>query len=122
MPRLEKDVKSSVLSVLDNLQRAGAVVWHLRINSGKVQTKYGSWIQMAPLGTPDIMAVLSNGKIYFIETKSDTGKQSLPQKQFQENCKDWATYEIVTSSDQVYKTVERLTGHYEKILDGITLD
>lgn len=63
------------------------VVWSLRLNSGKINTKFNTWVQLAPKGTPDFIAVISSGgetHVLFIEAKSSVGKLTLEQKWFKE--------------------------------------
>ena len=104
---------------LDRLESAGAVLWYERLNSGKVRTEYNSYIQMCRIGTPDFIAILKGGYIYFIEAKSDTGSQSTAQLNFQRNVEKWATYEIVRDVKQIKNTVEKLTGFYGNKLKEI---
>ena len=53
-----------------------------RINTGKVQMKDGRWFDTGvPKGFSDLMAV-KDGKVYFLEVKTDKGKASKEQLNF----------------------------------------
>ena len=76
----ESEVLKSVLNKLDNYELTGDVLWHSRLNSGKIQSKFGGWIQLCRPGTPDIIAIINcmDGTIVvlFIEVKR-TGVKKL---------------------------------------------
>ena len=66
---LEKDLNKKIVQWLDLMP---GVIWFERINSGKVQTAWGTWIQLAKKGTPDFIALIHGGDIahvLFIEAK-----------------------------------------------------
>lgn len=81
---LEKELNKKIVQWLDILP---SVIWFERINSGKVQTAWGTWIQLAKKGTPDFIAIVSGGDIahvLFIEAKRKGQSQRPEQKWFQE--------------------------------------
>ena len=81
---LEKDLNKKITQWLDILP---SVIWFERINSGKVQTAWGTWIKLAKKGTPDYIALVHAGGIahvLFIEAKRKGESQRLEQKWFQE--------------------------------------
>lgn len=123
MGKLEKDVSKEVKIALDALEASGACLWWERLNSGKIRTEYGSWLQLCRNGTADFIAVLpvKNGVIvYFMETKSDNGRQTPQQKEFEAKVTSWgAIYDVVKDVKQVRTTVEQITGFYKNKLDGI---
>lgn len=84
--KLEKDLVKQVKNSLSVLKMMGDIEWFSRLNSGKVQTKYGSWIQMCDVDTPDFIAILRDKDkslcVIFIECKSDTGSLSNGQVKF----------------------------------------
>jgi len=68
-------------AIVDYLSYRGMKV--IRIQSGKVQTIRGNWIQLAPEGTPDLLVLprreLKEGNPaypFFIEVKSAKGRLS----------------------------------------------
>lgn len=66
----ENDIKSSVIRYLKSSNACGTVVWFSRLNSGKVQTQYGSWMQLCESGTPDFVVLTKHNVVVFLETKS----------------------------------------------------
>lgn len=68
-PPLEKELLNSIKQWLGLVP---GVVWYDRLNSGTVQTAYGSWVKLCKKGTPDYIALIHDGKIahvLFIEAK-----------------------------------------------------
>lgn len=66
---LEKDLNKQIIAWLDIIP---GVIWFERINSGKIQTAWGTWIKLAKKGTPDFIALVHGGEIahvLFIECK-----------------------------------------------------
>lgn len=64
------------------LSAAGlGICW--RQNAGKVQTSKGHWIELGPEGIADIVGILPDGRIYFVECKTRTGRQREAQKRWQ---------------------------------------
>ena len=123
MSKLEKSVSKDVKNALSALESDGAVLWHERLNSGKVRTEYGSWLQLCRKGTADFIAILPvkyGVMVYFIETKADGGRQTIEQKIFQNTVENWgAIYEVVTDVKQVKTTVENITGFYKQKINEI---
>lgn len=73
----EHDIQNAVRIRLSEL---GYAVF--RINSGKVRMSDGRWFDTGvPKGFSDLIAV-KDGKIYFIEVKTETGKASKEQLNF----------------------------------------
>lgn len=122
MGSLEKSVMHDTRIALESLERAGSVLWWDRLNAGKVETVHGGWMQLCRPGTPDFIAILpiaTGTMVYFIECKSTTGKQKIQQNIFQDNVKTWAIYEVVRDVAQVKKTIENVTGFFNKKLKDI---
>lgn len=120
--KLERDLMKEVKNALENLENSGAILWQTRLNSGKIRTEWGTWIQLCEPGTPDFIVALRSRwglVVYFIEAKSDTGKQKAPQTLFQQKCAGWALYELVTDVKQVRATVEKITEFYKDKLASI---
>ena len=53
------------------------ILWFERLNSGKVNTVHGGWMQLCKPGTPDWIVIFQdrqcNLSVLFIEGKSDSG-------------------------------------------------
>ena len=122
--KIIKSVKeSAVLSAcreeLSSWQERGVVISFTRVNSGKIETKWGTWIQLADTGTPDIFAFLNiNGHIhvYFIEGKRPVGGVwGYEQQEFKYKYRNvkGVTYELVEDVTQVTNTILKLTGSLE---------
>jgi len=81
---LEKELNRKIVQWLSITP---GVVWFERLNSGKIKTEYGSWIQLCKKGTPDYIALIHDGSIahtLFIEAKRLGCKQSPEQEWFEE--------------------------------------
>ena len=73
----EHDLQNSIRLRLSEL---GFAVF--RANVGRFQTKDGRWFDTGlPKGFSDLMAV-KNGRVYFLEVKTETGKASPEQLNF----------------------------------------
>ena len=80
-----------------------------RINVGKFRPIDGGSrvIQSAPEGTPDLLGVISPGRAFAIEVKTDKGKQRLAQVAWQNAWeKRGGIYIIARSVDDVYKGLD----------------
>jgi hypothetical protein len=81
---LEKELNKQIIQWLDILP---SVIYFERINSGKVQTAWGTWIQLAKKGHPDFIALIHGdgiAHVLFIEAKRKGEKQRDDQKWFQD--------------------------------------
>ena len=117
---MEKDVVRELNKYLDSkeLEKPISVIWFCRLQCGKVQTKYGSWIQLAKKGTPDfIIVIIGKDKrlqILFVEVKSEDVRAT-PRKGAQT---DWVVkyasrhsdinYMIAQSVDEVKAFIKSL--------------
>ena len=114
----ESTVLSSCLRELSSWQARGLVIYYTRVNSGKVETKWGTWIQLAEKGTPDIFAFLNvNGTVYvyFIECKRPNGGVwGYEQQEFKFKFKGVKNviYELVDDCRQVDKTLMELSEEF----------
>jgi len=73
----EKDFNTDLREQLELLEWHRTVEWFERLNSGKVKTLYGSWLQLCRPNTPDWIVLYhdrnKNLAVLFIEGKSDMG-------------------------------------------------
>lgn len=103
----------------------GIVIHTERINSGKININ-GRWIQMAQAGTPDLVVYLNHNSICYIlwfECKSETGIQTYEQHEFEYKFKNLnnVIYEVIRDSKQIDKTIDRITGYWDKQIEEIKL-
>jgi hypothetical protein len=68
--------------VFEIMKEIGKVAAVYRTNAGQFYTKDGKRVSGLPRGFTDILAVLPNGKVAFLEVKTDTGKLSEEQAKF----------------------------------------
>lgn len=85
MPTPETIIKNDVFRSLYALEVTGTVTWFERLNSGRVKSEWGSWIQLCRKGTFDFF-VLFDGKDRslcgaFIEVKRGDKKARLSPDQ-----------------------------------------
>ena len=75
-------------SIRVELAQAGYVVF--RANVGKVKTEDGRWFNTGlPSGFPDLFGYKpENGRIYFIEVKTETGRRRKDQVAFANQLRD----------------------------------
>ena len=89
------------------LAQAGYVVF--RTNVGKVKTADGRWFDSGlPIGFPDLMGYKpDNGRIFFIEVKTATGKRRKDQALFAQGLKNKnVIYGVARSADEAVKIVK----------------
>ena len=82
----------------------------MRINSGKVRTEDGRWIQLAPSGTADILGTV-DGRSVAIECKAARGAQRKTQKTWQ------AAFERAGGVYVISRDAETVCGDLRKALD-----
>ena len=88
------------------LAQAGYVVF--RTNVGKVKTADGRWFDSGlPGGFPDLMGYKpDNGRIYFIEVKTKTGRRRKDQVAFANGLRDKnVIYGVCRSAEEAVKIV-----------------
>ena len=93
----EHEVQKEILDYLKRIR-----LYHWRNNTGRRGTvSYGF------LGSADILGILSNGRFLAVECKSDTGKQSDLQKEFQLNIEaNNGLYILARSIEDVIKGLQ----------------
>jgi hypothetical protein len=100
----EHEIQNSIRLKLSEL---GYAVF--RANVGKFQTKDGRWFDTGlPKGFSDLFAI-KNGKIYFLEVKTPTGKPTAEQLNFLAAMRD--RYGCITG---IVRSVEEAV----KLVDG----
>lgn len=88
------------------LAQAGYVVF--RTNVGKVKTADGRWFDTGlPTGFPDLMGYKpENGRIFFLEVKTKTGRRRKDQVAFANGLRDKnVIYGVVRSADEAVEIV-----------------
>ena len=78
----ETDISRAIVKMLSSL---GHLV--VRVQSGKVQTSSGSWMQMAEKGCPDLICLSSGGVTTWLEVKTPIGSLNADQKAWHERAK-----------------------------------
>jgi len=107
----EADLKRTIEAYLGLKQNLGELVY-FRLNAGAFPTQAGRWARGVPAGTSDFIVIGNNGRhdapnkaypmVYFLELKSDKGKQSDIQKAFQEMVQNqYCEYHIIRSLEDL---------------------
>jgi len=94
-------------SIRVELAQAGYVVF--RANVGKVKTEDGRWFNTGlPSGFPDLFGYKpENGRIFFIEVKTKTGKRRRDQVAFANGLKDkHVIYGVCRSAEEAVTIVK----------------
>jgi len=94
-------------SIRVGLAQAGYVVF--RANVGKVKTEDGRWFNTGlPSGFPDLFGYKpENGRIFFIEVKTKTGKRRRDQVAFANGLKDkHVIYGVCRSAEEAVTIVK----------------
>jgi len=103
-------IKGEEISIQDSIRvalaQAGYVVF--RTNVGKVKTADGRWFDTGlPSGFPDLVGYKpSNGKIYFIEVKTKTGRRRKDQIRFANGLRNKnVIYGVCRSAEEAVEVV-----------------
>jgi len=103
-------IKGEEQSIQDSIRVAlaqeGYVVF--RTNVGKVKTADGRWFDSGlPTGFPDLIGYKpENGKIFFIEVKTKTGRRRKDQVAFANGLRDKnVIYSVCRSAEEAVKVV-----------------
>ena len=93
--RNESSTVTAILQYLQCQENSGKIAWVDRLNSGMITTfkryrtkagenkEYWGKRRWCRPGTPDIICLFKTGGILWLEVKTDTGRQELEQKQFE---------------------------------------
>lgn len=121
----ESDVNKDVKIKLDYWKNLGPVLHWDRLNSGKIRSAYGSYVQLCKEGTPDFVAYVCKENtcwICFFETKKPSGG-IIGDKQIEFsmlfNVVFNVVYELVTDASQVDRVIEKISNYSENTLKGI---
>lgn len=103
-------IKGKEAAIQDSIRVAlaehGYIVF--RTNVGKVKTSDGRWFDTGlPSGFPDLMGYKpDNGRIFFIEVKTDRGRRRKDQVQFANGLKNKnVVYGVARSADEAVTIV-----------------
>lgn len=118
----ESDLVRSIKDLLLILEQQGKIMWWERLNSGKILQIAGPnryMIQLCRTGTPDFIvctqwidtAIVT--EVSFLECKTQKGRLSLEQKQFQNThglvthngawVSGWAKFHVIRDVEEVIK-------------------
>ena len=103
---LRKSKESEIQKMcIDYLKYAGIFCYKIN-NTGTYKKATGSYIPSQTKGIPDLVMHL-DGKVQYIEFKSEIGKMSEHQTAFEKQCtKDGILYWVVRSLDDLIAIVE----------------
>ena len=117
----EADLKRTCEEFLQIYQSQGKLVF-LRLNAGAFITQSGHWAKGCQKGTADLLVLMGEScpitfqdkpmnlfisRMIFIELKSDKGRQSADQKQFQSMVEaQGAEYELIRSLEALQEILE----------------
>lgn len=119
--RRESGLVTSCLGYLQNHVNLGHI-WRVeRLNSGSVRigggrcpfckkVSQGRNVRLCSAGTPDIMVILNNGLMVWIECKTEKGELSTEQIEFQQAVNIWENHIHITATsvDCVRKELKKL--------------
>ncbi len=93
-------------AIVDTLSAHGFLV--IRINSGLARgLRSESAVQLAPAGTPDLLAVPPSGAPWWLEVKTDAGRLRPAQRAMHEALRERGqTVYVVRSVDQLLRELE----------------
>lgn len=122
----EQKVQSACEKRLDIWELKKVVIHYDDLSNAGRKFVRGYWIMNTKEGRPDLVAYLKHKNqcwIYLIEVKRpDGGVWSEVQKVYANKFSglDNVVYEVVTHPRQIDATIERITNHYQDILDIIS--
>lgn len=95
-----------------------------RMNAGTIQNQLtGTWVQLADIGTPDIIACLPDQRLWFIEVKLPSGRLSDPQIFFlREQERRGRAWMVATSLQDVIRGITDPEYHGEPRFTKYVLD
>lgn len=115
--KLEKDLNKSIREVLSLYMFTKTIIWWTRLNTGKIKTEYGKYIQLCDKGTPDFIVLTKNKNnnisVLFIEAKSDTGELRAEQEAFFNKYKE---------TEGIYPVVIRDINELKAVINRVSYD
>ena len=115
--RRESDLLRACLQYLQCLENNKTIRYVDRLNSGSIfipnqGRKGGRRIRLCRAGTPDIMVVLNDGGMVWVECKSDTGTQEDTQGEFERMISQVPGhyYLIIRTSDMLEEFIQKMRG------------
>lgn len=97
-----------VRSILRTLQMKG--VWSWRVNSGMQRATYHGkdrFIKLAPAGSPDILGVIGDGRLFGLEVKTETGRVLATQQRWHDKAaRHGVRVAVVRSVGEAVRVVE----------------
>jgi Holliday junction resolvase len=97
----ESNIQREIIATLRQLG-----IFAMRINSGTVKVR-GAWMQLAPEGTADILAMPRGKMPVWIEVKAAKGRQRAAQEEFERTAKDLGHgYFVVRGLDDLEPLLE----------------
>jgi hypothetical protein len=103
------------MRLLGFYENVGVVVWFSRLQSGAVKVVKGwknkrheHYMQLCRKGTPDIMAVLNDGTVLWLELKTKTGTIRPEQEEFRSTMSNVKGHLclIVRGAEEIEKLLE----------------
>lgn len=87
----ESTLVNQVMRILSFYENVGKVIWFSRLQSGSVKVikrwgpkRYENWMHLCRKGTPDIMAIMNDGIVLWLELKAKDGTIRDEQTEFNE--------------------------------------
>lgn len=75
-------------------------------STGALKTSTGHFQRYGLIGSPDIIGISNTGKFVGIEVKTNSGKQSKHQKNFEKMSKQLSAYYFVVRSEEEFEVIK----------------
>lgn len=83
----------------------------IRVQAGKWQTIDGNWMVGADKGAPDLILINPDGDIYFTEVKTEKGKQSPEQLEWEKRASERGLkYVLIHNQREAWEKLEGYKG------------
>ncbi len=111
----EKQIQSAIINYLEYLQNQGEL-YYIRNQSGALKIDDRRFIRFGRRGSADIIVFFKGGVCQFWEIKTNKGRQSQSQKEFENVIKRLGfEYYIVRSLDDAQKIIYRIKYETKRI-------
>lgn len=123
----ERETMQQIKDALESYQWQKVCIWFSRLNSGKVKTTFGTWLQLCPSGTPDYICLIRDKQarisVLFIEAKSSEGKQSSDQISFQKrfNGVRDVYYMVIRDVSELHRFIKEVGFDTLTVLDDVNI-